>query len=300
MITKESLLKLNLVVDNEWLDKYVKLINDNLNTARQKYKTQRHHIIPKYYYKKCKLETDNSGFNLINLLYKDHILVHYYLALCSYNDYYTYCNHNAIKYILSKRNIDINSLHDLNEFVASLDKMQYLYECSMRVNSSEERIIKISAKTKEAMQRPDVKEKLANRKGSNLGKHFSDTHRRRISESNKGNVPWNKGKKMTDEYCKIRSECQKGLKHNLTDEGKNSLKIACRNSHKLKDDYKPILCVDTGKIYEFSIDAAYDLFPERSRTQNKTVAQNISECCKNIRKSAYGYKWKFYEEKEEL
>lgn len=67
--------------------------------------------------------------------------------------------------------------------------MQYLYECSMRVNSSEERIIKISVKTKEAMQRPDVKEKLTNRKGSNLGKHFSDDHRRRISESNKGNIP---------------------------------------------------------------------------------------------------------------
>lgn len=48
-----------------------------------KFKTQLHHIIPRKYYTYNKLEINNSRENLVNLLYKDHILAHYYLALCA-------------------------------------------------------------------------------------------------------------------------------------------------------------------------------------------------------------------------
>lgn len=83
MKLKNKLLELNLVIDNKYLDKYVNLIESNLNTRREKFKTQRHHTVPKYYFKINNLPTDNSKENLVNLLYKDHVLAHYYLAKCA-------------------------------------------------------------------------------------------------------------------------------------------------------------------------------------------------------------------------
>ena len=87
MLTKNEiklkLLSSNLVVDNEYLDKYVKLIEDNLTTKRKKFVTQRHHIIPRYYYKLNNLPVDNSKDNLVNLPYKYHFLTHLYLSKCS-------------------------------------------------------------------------------------------------------------------------------------------------------------------------------------------------------------------------
>lgn len=80
---KNKLLATNCFLDNKYLDKYCELIINNLETQKEKYKTQYHHIIPRCYYKLIGLDVDNSRNNLVNLLYKDHILAHYYLCLCT-------------------------------------------------------------------------------------------------------------------------------------------------------------------------------------------------------------------------
>ena len=80
---KTKLLNTNYFIDNEYLDKYCKLIIDNLETKKEKYKTQSHHILPMCYFKSVKLEIDNSKENKVNLLYINHILAHYYLCLCT-------------------------------------------------------------------------------------------------------------------------------------------------------------------------------------------------------------------------
>lgn len=41
----------------------------------------------------------------------------------------------------------------------------------------------------------------------------SEETRRKISETKKGRPTWNKGKKMSKEYCRIMSECHKGKVH---------------------------------------------------------------------------------------
>lgn len=87
---KESLLKIGLVVNNQFLEKYVELINQNKNTPKKKFETQKHHIIPKYYFKHNKLEIDNSKTNWVNLSHSNHLLAHYYLYLCSSETYKTY------------------------------------------------------------------------------------------------------------------------------------------------------------------------------------------------------------------
>ena len=85
---KDKLLQTQLFIDNEFLDKYLNLIILNLSTKRELYKTQRHHIIPRKVFKIKGINVDNSRKNLVNLLYKDHILVHYYLCKCTTGSLY--------------------------------------------------------------------------------------------------------------------------------------------------------------------------------------------------------------------
>ena len=79
---KELLLDLDIFEDNIYLDFYCDLINLNLNTPKQKYITNIHHIIPKCYYKYNNLTVNENESNKVNLIYSDHILAHYYLYKC--------------------------------------------------------------------------------------------------------------------------------------------------------------------------------------------------------------------------
>ena len=80
-------------VDNEWLDKYLEVIEANLETRRSRTSTQAHHAIPVNAY-----WTSNEPYNriealklarkdpvnfVVNLLYKDHLIIHSYLTLCT-------------------------------------------------------------------------------------------------------------------------------------------------------------------------------------------------------------------------
>ena len=75
---KSKLLDTDVIRDCEFLDSYVDLILKNQNTVSVKSRTQVHHIIPRSYYELKKQPVDNSPANLVTLLYKDHILAHYY------------------------------------------------------------------------------------------------------------------------------------------------------------------------------------------------------------------------------
>lgn len=80
---KEKLLKTTYFIDNEFLDLYCSLIYSNLNTNKVRCKTQKHHILPKCYFKLLDEEIDNSSNNLVNLLFVDHLLAHFYLYKCT-------------------------------------------------------------------------------------------------------------------------------------------------------------------------------------------------------------------------
>ena len=82
---KAKILNTNYFINNEYLDKYCGIIINNLNTKEVQYKTNKHHIVPKCYFKMLGLPVDNSSENLVHILYKDHIIAHYYLCLCTKN-----------------------------------------------------------------------------------------------------------------------------------------------------------------------------------------------------------------------
>ena len=125
---KTKLLDTNLFIDNEWLDKYVDLVLNN-EVKQEKFKTQKHHILQVAYFTHYNLPIDNSGKNLINLLYKDHILAHYYLMKCT-TDWLKWANQSSFWQMIGRRNID-----GLDSVLASLDSLQEDYEDFCKANS---------------------------------------------------------------------------------------------------------------------------------------------------------------------
>jgi hypothetical protein len=80
-------------IDNEWLDKYLEVLEANLDRTRVRKSTQAHHAIPvnsywtsdEPYNRKEALKLsrlDQNNFE-VHLLYKDHLLIHSYLTLCT-------------------------------------------------------------------------------------------------------------------------------------------------------------------------------------------------------------------------
>lgn len=82
MYKKEDLLKTGCFIDNEFLEKYMTLLQENQNNESI---LERHHIIPKCYYKMVGKEIDNSNDNIVDLTIKNHLMAHYYLANCISN-----------------------------------------------------------------------------------------------------------------------------------------------------------------------------------------------------------------------
>ena len=80
-------------VDNEWLDKYLEIIEANLETKEDRTATQAHHAIPvNAYWTSTEPYKRNEALKLaradkvnfeVHLLYKDHLLIHSYLTLCT-------------------------------------------------------------------------------------------------------------------------------------------------------------------------------------------------------------------------
>lgn len=85
---KEALLETEQFLNNEWLDKYVVLVEANTATEPKVEQTfwsavQKHHIIPRCYYEYVGLPINNSQENLVNLTVNDHATAHYYLIKAS-------------------------------------------------------------------------------------------------------------------------------------------------------------------------------------------------------------------------
>jgi hypothetical protein len=134
---REKLLNTSLFVDNTFFQSYVDLIEKNISNNRQKSKTQKHHIFPKCFSKKLNLAVDNSTNNLVNLLYKDHILAHYYLIYATEDADLKNANIHAFNRLLNKQGhwLDEVSLQDL------LLKQQIIYEQTSYLRSERSRRI---------------------------------------------------------------------------------------------------------------------------------------------------------------
>lgn len=101
---KETLQKLSGFVNNEYLEKYSQLIDRNRHTKNYK-GTNKHHIVPRAWFKLQGVEVDNTTTNLITLTYRDHVLAHYYLCLCT-EDKLQYANQLALICLTSRNKLN--------------------------------------------------------------------------------------------------------------------------------------------------------------------------------------------------
>jgi hypothetical protein len=90
MNLKEALLSFDGVIDNEYLEQYVDLVNNTISFSNTEY-TEKHHVIPKSFYKsdysKSALNEDLSlkdpRNRLVELAYSDHFYAHWLLYNCT-------------------------------------------------------------------------------------------------------------------------------------------------------------------------------------------------------------------------
>lgn len=118
-----SLKSLNYFIDNEYLKKYCQLVERHTRTNTRRGQTNKHHIIPKAWFKLQKLSIDNSLTNLVNLPYREHVLAHYYLCLCT-EDPFKFANQLALSCLFSRKRL--NSVD--RKLLESLPMYYYLYE----------------------------------------------------------------------------------------------------------------------------------------------------------------------------
>lgn len=203
---KTKLLDTKLFIDNEWLDKYVNLVL-NSEVKQEKFKTQKHHILQVAYFTHYNLPIDNSEKNLINLLYKDHVLAHYYLMKCT-TGWLKWANQSSFWQMIGRKNID-----GLDSILASLDNLQEDYEDFCKTNSAnnsgenngnygnfwtEEQRKVASIKAKEKAKDPIYRKNISNKLKKYYENHTSSS----------------KGKKayfsLTEEKVVYRLECPEG------------------------------------------------------------------------------------------
>lgn len=103
---KSKLLSLEGFVNNEYLDRYVQLVERNKRTPRLA-NTNSHHVIPKSWFKINSCDIDNSLSNLVTLNYRDHVLAHYYLCLCTV-DPLQYANELALMLLTSRKKLNLS------------------------------------------------------------------------------------------------------------------------------------------------------------------------------------------------
>lgn len=241
---RQKLLNTNLFKDNEYLDKYCELVETNECTLYDKSKVQRHHILPRCCFKLIGLKCDDSKKNLVNLLYKDHVLAHYYLSKCA-SDSKIY-NHlfSALLFLIRDKDgfkeFDINNLDDYQETYEKF-KASYFYDKEMNIKKSlklkgikrsKETCLQISLSNKGRKVKQSTRNKISKGMKGNknrLGSHHNKESREKISLNNKNTLRPEtsiklKDKPKTETHKKHMSESHLGKK--CSEEQKEKMKLS--------------------------------------------------------------------------
>ena len=99
---EQRLLNTGLVQQSSYLTKYCELLLTKSLTNYDSSKANYHHAIPRMYFIDNNIELDNSEDNLFILLYKDHVLAHYYLAMAAVDSTFKYKRAYAVRFVVGQ------------------------------------------------------------------------------------------------------------------------------------------------------------------------------------------------------
>ena len=261
---KEKLLTIGIVKENEYLDKYCNLILENVETKYQVHKTQSHHIIPKYYCRENCPSLIKDKTNKVNLLYKDHILAHYYLALCSTNKTLAAKNVSALFKMTNSPQTEFNG--SPIEFIETLDKYQELYEIFSTHQGDHLRGKK---------QSPEhIAQRVHKNTGQNLGKAVAK-HNRPAGICNSPACRFGNKEKDECNSGKLFKNLGRGCRGSLFAGNEISLK-AGRNPHKGQGNYQDLKAFSGAHIpdYPFGYKICPQKYGGRGRQGNKKGCGN--------------------------
>jgi hypothetical protein len=122
MTSCEVLLATGYFIDNEFLHKYCCIIDRHRVRKYVRGKTNRHHILPRAYFKITHQSVNNDPTNLVDLPYREHALCHYYLCLCT-KDPLKYANELALMCLISRKKMSVVD----KQLVESLPQYSQIY-----------------------------------------------------------------------------------------------------------------------------------------------------------------------------
>lgn len=294
LFLKDTLLQTGYFEDNEYLDLYIKLVNDNIQTKYEKFKTQLHHSIPCACYA-SRSEANKDVRNLkVHLLFKDHVLAHYYLCLCSKETNFKYKMIAAIEFTLGKSknltNQDI--VLSLKEWLLNDQTFQIAYEDYAKLRAERLHKPEVREKARQSLLGHSTSEETRRKiSDANKGREIPLEVRKKISAANKGKQAWNKGavsniKGKVAIYNSATAEL-KYVAPGTIDEylalgwTRGNPKISGRTTGTRS---RSIRCNETGEVFPMIKTAA--------------IAKQISEtsilqCLKGRSKTAGGYHWEY-------
>lgn len=275
---------------NTWEDlnttNYLKYINNIISTRGQfnideNTNYEVHHIIPRAFGGlPQKISHKTRHKNLVWLTLVEHFEAHKILALDNLDNYKAVYAFQMLSNAHGKQ-ITAGDEYALlrNAFIEHDRKINTGKESSMKGKHYSQEFKKlVSEKTKAAMANPEIRQKISN--------------------SNKGRIPWNLGKEMSDDQKLKLSKIKTGKK--LSESHKKNIGIAQigktisnETRKKISDSQsginskhnKPIICLETGIVY-FNAKTAAE--------QTKCNHSNIIQVCRGKRKSTNGLHFKYY------
>jgi predicted GIY-YIG superfamily endonuclease len=130
------------------------------------------------------------------------------------------------------------------------------------------------------------KESVERRAAKMRGRKLTEEHRKKLSDSHKGQIPYKREFPTSEETrLKISNSLKKWYaEHESPAKGKTRKRAQWEIEKVSRGHYKPVVCIETGIIYE-SIMAAEML--------TKTDGSSISAVCKGKRKTAGGFHWRY-------
>ena len=118
------------------------------------------------------------------------------------------------------------------------------------------------------------------------GRKLTEEHRKKLSDSHKGKISYKRDLPMPEETrIKISNSLKKwNAEHESPAKGKTRKRAQWEIEKVSRGHYKPVVCLETGIIYESITHAA---------KSNKIDSSSLSKVCKGLRETAGGYHWRY-------
>ena len=294
LFLKEQLLQTGCVIDNEYLQLYEELINANLQTKSERFKTQQHHSIPCACYNSRDAANKDSQNLKVNLLFKDHILAHYYLCLCAKESKFRYKMIAAIEFTLGKsKNITNQDIvASMKDWLLNNETFQVAYEEYAKIRFDRLRTPEAREKARQALLGHATSEETRRKiSEANRGRQYSAETRAKISAASKGRKAWNKGQPANNKgrKCIYNPITKKELYIHLDqlqeylDQGWLLGQLHGRG-RTTGTRSRSIRCVETGEVFPMVKIAASTMHIGET---------SLLQCLKGRSKTSGGYHWEY-------